>query len=312
MLYTENLGERIFRGHEEHESDELTILSGYLGPQPVEKLLELPIRSSVIYGMYGSEGITQSLHQSLVNTCRAADNVQIFYSKKEVHSKCYVWKRRGTVTKAFIGSANFSRKGLNTPQREILMDCAEHTMLPLSNYVDSLRRHQISCLDDGVRIVVPSPYFSYTEETPINHTNSTLLPLLDHRGILHGRSGLNWGFSQGNVTPDDAYLPLRNGFVQSNLFIIPPKVSVQPVELLWDDGVVMEGSFEGNGIVTNGLRYPKQLSTRRKSELGRYIRRRLSLPSGALITREHLLAYGRSHIGIRLVGDGIYEMDFSV
>jgi len=167
-------------------------------------------------------------------------------------------------------------------------------------------------LDEGVRIAASSPYFSPNEESPVNHTLSTLLPLLDQRGVLHTKSGLNWGHGRGNVTPNDACLPLRNAFVQSNLLIIPPKVSVQPIELLWDDGKVMEGSFEGNGIIINGLLYPKQLSTKSKSELGEYIRQRLNVPSGALITREDLVAYGRVDIGIRLIGDGIYEMDFSV
>ena len=57
MLYTENLENLIFHRHEIHDTDELVILSGYLGPKPLEKLKELPLRTTVIYGMYGSEGI---------------------------------------------------------------------------------------------------------------------------------------------------------------------------------------------------------------------------------------------------------------
>ena len=62
MLYTKNLEELIFHRHEMHNTDELIVLSGYLGPRPVARMEELPFNSKVIYGMYGSEGIRPSLH----------------------------------------------------------------------------------------------------------------------------------------------------------------------------------------------------------------------------------------------------------
>lgn len=66
MLYTQNLEELIFHRHEMHDTDELIVLSGYLGPRPVSRLQELPFNSKVIYGMYGSEGIRPTLHKSLI------------------------------------------------------------------------------------------------------------------------------------------------------------------------------------------------------------------------------------------------------
>ena len=67
MLYTENLEEIIFHRHEMFASDELIILSGYVGPKPIERLQFLPFQSKVIYGMYGSEGIKSALHYSLID-----------------------------------------------------------------------------------------------------------------------------------------------------------------------------------------------------------------------------------------------------
>jgi hypothetical protein len=56
MLYSQNLEEIIFHRHEILNSDELVVISGYLGPKPVARLEQLPINSKVIYGMYGAEG----------------------------------------------------------------------------------------------------------------------------------------------------------------------------------------------------------------------------------------------------------------
>ncbi|MCC5912695.1 MAG: hypothetical protein JJT76_19945 [Clostridiaceae bacterium] len=51
MLFYDNLEEIIFHRHEMFDADEMVVLSGYLGPQPVGRLRELPFKTSVIYGM---------------------------------------------------------------------------------------------------------------------------------------------------------------------------------------------------------------------------------------------------------------------
>ena len=62
MLFTDNLEEIIFNRHQLFQNDELIVLSGYVGPRPIQRLQNLPFPSRVIYGMYGSEGIQRSLH----------------------------------------------------------------------------------------------------------------------------------------------------------------------------------------------------------------------------------------------------------
>ena len=150
MLYTQDLEELIFHRHQLHETDELIVLSGYLGPRPVVRLEELPFNSSVIYGMYGSEGIKPSLHSSLLKIQREVDNLNIFYSNLPVHSKCYVWRRRGDIIHALIGSANFSVNGLTTPFREVLAETTFDTFKPLNDYISHILNNSISCLEVGI------------------------------------------------------------------------------------------------------------------------------------------------------------------
>ena len=132
MLFTENLEEIIFNRHQHFQTDELIVISGYVGPRPIQRLQNLPFNSTVIYGMYGSEGIKRPLHNSLIGLQNDILNINIFYSNIPVHSKCYVWRNRGQIISALVGSANFSTNGLTTPFREILAETTVDTFLPLN------------------------------------------------------------------------------------------------------------------------------------------------------------------------------------
>lgn len=75
---------------------------------------------------------------------------------------------------------------------------------------------------------------------------------------------------------------------------------------------LLEGSVPKN---INGKRelYPKQVSTTpRKSELGKYLRKRIGISEGQAITMSDLEKYGRNTIDVSLQGEGIYYFDFSV
>ena len=80
MLFSQNLEEIIFNRHQLFQADELIVISGYVGPRPIERLQELPFDSKVIYGMYGSDGIKSTLHNSLIGLQNNIANVNIFYS----------------------------------------------------------------------------------------------------------------------------------------------------------------------------------------------------------------------------------------
>ncbi len=317
MLYTQNLEELIFHRHEMHETDELIVLSGYLGPRPVSRLEELPFNSTVIYGMYGSEGIRPSLHNSLTNIQGEVENLNIFYSNLPVHSKCYVWRRRGEIIHALLGSANFSVNGLTTPFREVLAETTFDTFQPLNEYIRHVLNNSISCLEVGMeRVIEAREQIDYCD-----------MSLLANNGEVQNAAGLNWGQNPRNhTTPNDAYVPIRTRYIRDFPNLFQPK-QINPmnidnrgrmqrhndsVEIIWDDGLTMEGLLEGSQPI-DGITYPKQISSfPSKAQLGEYIRTRIGVPLGQPVRRHHLERYGRTDIRISLLGDGVYKFDFSV
>jgi hypothetical protein len=321
MLFNQNLESIIFNRHETHESDELIVLSGYLGPTPVEMLKELPFNSTVIYGMYGEKGIQQRLHNALLRQQRDIDNVNIYYSNIAIHSKCYVWKNEQNICHALIGSANFSTNGLCTPYREILTETKPSTYAPLSSYIDKVMENSVLCTD----IIIPEENIG----TPVSvqvPAQFCKISLLDNNGTVRPASGLNWGHGRGNVRIDDACLVIRKPHLRDYPRFFPPIQNYSPmliegarsqrkndqVEIIWDDGIVMRGLLEGSQI-ENGISYPKNFSSSpSKNIIGEYIRTRLGVPLGTPVTLTDLEQYGRTDIDVSLQGDGIYFFDFSV
>lgn len=317
MLYTEDLEELIFHRHQIHETDELIVLSGYLGPRPVARLEELPFNSTVIYGMYGSEGIKPTLHNSLTSIQGSVANLNIFYSQLPVHSKCYAWRRRGEIIHALVGSANFSVNGLTTPFREVLAETTFDTFRPLNAYIQHVLNNSISCLEIGTERIIES----------IINSEFCSMSLLGRDGEVQNAAGLNWGQNPNNhTTPNDAYIALRTQHIRDYPHLFQPK-QMNPqhidnrgrmqrhndsIEIIWDDGVTMEGLLEGSQPV-NDMIYPKQISSfPAKAELGEYIRTRIGVPLGQPVRRHHLERYGRTDIQVSLLGDGVYQFDFSV
>ncbi len=321
MLYTQNLEEIIFQRHEILDTDELIVLSGYLGPRPVARLEELPFNSRVIYGMYGSEGIQTRLHNSLTRIQNEVANLNIFYSQLPVHSKCYVWRKNGQIIYALLGSANFSVNGLTTPYREILAETTRDTFNPLNDYLSHVLNNSISCLEIEGRGV--------QEGAKINDICN--MSLIMTNGQTHNASGLNWGYmANGMPSPkrgiDDACIPISVEYIGQHPSLFPPKLTTrelvdvrgrkqrsnEAIELIWDDGITMEGLLEQNNYV-DGVKYPKAISSfPAKNEMGEYLKHRLNLPLGQPVRRHHLDSYGRTDISVSLLGNGIYSCDFSV
>lgn len=343
MLFYENLDQIIFNRHTYIECDELYIISGYIGPNPVKQLQTLSIKSKLVYGMYGEQGISETLHNTLVDIQSKSSNVDIFYSTIPIHSKCYIWRNKGKVSSALIGSANFSTNGLTTPYKEVLAETTVDTFGPLNNYIEYIEQNTISCKNKIV---------SNNQKTMTQLNDETVSELIQdieklslwsdicqtplyilNNGIkeVPKNSGLNWGMAKLNgahVNIDDAYIKISSDMIYKypKLFpakqIIPTKNVVRKghrhndcIEIIWDDGTNMIGLLEGsipkniNGI---SMLFPKQISTSpNKAMLGRYIRKRIGIDSGTMITMEHLRNYGRDTIDISLLGEGIYYFDFS-
>lgn len=96
MLYYTGLEEVIFSKHEilPYKPDELIVISGYIGPSPMERLNNLTdIKITVIAGMY-INGIDMRLLNTLERIKNQNQNLDILYSNKEIHSKIYIWKKK--------------------------------------------------------------------------------------------------------------------------------------------------------------------------------------------------------------------------
>lgn len=328
MLFYKNLEDIVFGRHEVvPDVDQLIIISGYVGPQMIKRLQELPFQSRVIYGMYGESGVGRPLHNALVNLEKNLPQTDIYYSKIPVHAKCYMWMHNHKIQHALVGSANFSANGLHNDYREVLAETTRDTFQPLLEYTESIMNEAILCTDNSVDLRGGS---SKTKEIKniVNNNNPDVcsMTLLDRNGNTPEGSGINWGFSKkGHNSPGVSYIPIRTSYIRMYPRIFKPKQThalsftkgAKPnrqndaVELIWDDGTEMEGLLEGSQPV-DGLQYPKNLSSSPdKKQIGAYLRRRLHLPSDIFVTKKHLEDYGRTTIDISRIGDGIYYLDFS-
>ncbi len=333
MLYYTNLENKVFESPSSPEIDNFVVLSGYIGVEPISKLADLPsnIHATVIYGMYGSDNISAPLHNALLELQNKLPNVEILYSTIPVHSKVYFWREGENIANALIGSANFSVSGLRNDYKEILTDMEESSFPDFKTYYEYVRQRCIACTDNNIRAKKVSKLPRTTARTqPLLAHGICRASLLDAKGLVPKKSGLNWGFSKGHVSEGDAYIRITKEYIRSFPKMFPPKKYVggivneasagrknrenDEVELIWDDGTVMIGLLEGqlsNNV--DAMIYPKQISTSpKKSILGVYLRKRLGVDLNHLITKSDLKKYGRTHIDISLISDGIYYMDFSV
>jgi len=324
MLFNTNLEEIIFHRHQTVQSDELIILSGYLGPNPVARLAELPFNTTVIYGMYGDKGIQEKLHNALVMFQIQIPNINIYYSSVPIHSKCYIWKNKNSIRHALIGSANFSTNGLTTPYREILAETTLDTFQPLDEYIERVMGNAMLCTDVELSYNIKDKIISTSNiQTSKEYCKMSLLGRGDK---IQSAAGLNWGQGKGHVAPNDAYIAIKKEYILAYPTLFPPKQNFSlmenmggkpnrhndAIDIVWDDGTVMEGLLEGNQE-DNAIKYPKQISSfNRKSIMGEYIRKRIGVALGEFVSKKDLEKYGRTDIDVSLLDEGIYYFDFSV
>ena len=128
-------------------------------------------------------------------------------------------------------------------------------------------------------------------------------------GCVPTKSGLNWGFSNGHVSTEDAYIALTVNFFRHNQGFFPSQGNT--ITTKWDDGQIIECLLEGTQEI-NGVIFPKQISSfNDKSILGSYLRRRLNVSSMHIITMDDLDSYGRNYISVSNLGNNRYYFDFS-
>lgn len=345
MFYSSKLEEVIFNFDDSLaiEPDELLIISGYLGPNPVQRLVELPYKTTVVGGMY-NYGINSKLLSALNHAKSNNPNMELKFSDIEIHSKLYIWRKDKKIISALVGSANFSSNGLHSDLRETLALANRGSFPQMANYINTIEPHLV----DEPPLLAKNEIIDFSTHRKVDIddleiSNSIELPLYTKRknghNIVFPKSGINWGRSDGHVAIGDAYIAITKDLIEENKSLFKPydpnfknKITrkhrqAEPIELIWDDGFLMEASLEGSQTGADGKIYPKQLTSysvkRRhlkdgtrisaKSILGRYLRNRMNIEDLEYqITYEDFIEYGRTSITFSIIEEGLYFCDFSV
>ncbi len=292
-------------------ADELLIVSGYVTAGMVEQHVEalktgvaegrikkLP-KITVVVGMTG-RGIETVQHRGL---CRLAehhaDMFSCFYvvEGNPCHAKIFVWKRTGIPVRAFVGSANYTIAGFGRSQREAV---AEADPVAAMEYHEALMEHSAPCtspdIETSVRVMQTRPPGDFSSDDVV----SLLLIQMTGRdkGKTHKKAGLNWGQRDGR-NPDEAYIPIPKAVRDASFF---PPIEERFTALTDDDQAL---------VLVVAQQFGKALhTTMDNSELGRYFRKRLGVPSGQFVTREDLIKYGRLDVGFYRIDTETYQMDF--
>ena len=312
MIHYKNLYDLFFSEYPKEATDFLA-LTGYVGFEPIMDLKNLPMNSKIIFGLFKESGRKQ-LHDQLCNLHSV--KTQILYPHILCHSKCYLWLRDGRPIKGMIGSANFSSNGLRSDYRESLFVVDQKQLFLMKGYIDIILDSTQTCIDYPYKekITLEKKLTEYVKGV-------CTMQLYDTKtGETHNAAGLNWGMNSNNhTTPGDAYIPIRKEHIRHYKELFPPK---QPkiqeqkrqnevIEIVWDDGTIMQGLMEGTQE-EDGIDYPKQISSSpTKNLLGKYIRTRLGIGEGTRITRSDLIKYGRDTRNVSLLEEGVYHFDFS-
>jgi len=306
MLYYSNsertLEDVVFDKFHTIEHDEFLVLSGYLGPSPIQRLKEENRNTTIIFGL-ANEGVQRKLHDRLIEL---EEDITILVPQIPSHAKIYAWKKEGKFKCILNGSSNFSYKGLNNQFREILEEVPYHSFHQYEAYLKTILESSIR-YKDFMRPVEAA-------EAPPSYALECESPSLYAPG-----SKINWGHApRGNVNMRDSYIHVSAHQIRNYPLMFPEKSPLRglgfndndPIEIIWDDGTVMKGLLEGTQTI-QGRRYPNKISSYpSKRILGDYLRMRMSLPLGCYVTPEMFSRYGRDTITMSL-HDDLYFFDFS-
>lgn len=328
-MITENLFDKVLLDPVKSGADSLYIVSGYATAamtfhhlETIKKYFGIPIHIKLIIGMCPSDGLTLSNHKAFQQLA-ATDFPSLFecsyiVNTPPVHSKSYAWFRGSEPLYGFIGSANYTQTAFSSNQRELLTQCNPEigfdyfqsliadsiycTHSEVENYIEIYRdtyygrRRKQQLEEQGLQLIT-------TAATPdLQDLPAIRISLLDNKGNLPQRSGLNWGQRpEEGREPNQAYIRLPSTVYRTNFF---PPVAVH-FTVLTDDNKVL--------ICTRAQQNGKAIHTPHNNSLiGEYFRHRLGIPSGDPVTKADLTRYGRAHVDFYKIDDETYFMDFSV
>lgn len=319
IMITQDLFETVLTTPASKGCDTLLVVSGYASPSMVYRHFNevaSNIKVHLIVGKIISDGISVGQHKGFCQLCNDvySDRFECRYFIDKlagVHSKSYLWLKKGKPTCGFVGSANYSQNAFCGAQEEIL---SEDDPRELSAYYNHIKSGSVLCNDNDITTkikikddvdVVRGIRGNNGSVSPaswmLEGREYVILSLLSTRtGETPSRSGINWGQRAGR-NHDQAYLAIPTSIQVSGFFPSRPMRFM----IHTDDGVILDctrAQAGGKGIQT----YTDN------SILGRYLRARIGVPGGVFVTTQNLRDYGRTNVTIYKIDDENYYMNFSV
>lgn len=322
QLITENLFERVLLEPAKRGARELFVLSGYASATMVTKHFEVAAKELSVdlsidlhIGMSGRDGLSRNTLLGLQAIPRQIGNRSFNctlstrgYSN---HSKIYVWCDESGPREAYMGSSNYTQMGFGLSEasathREV---CLPMDPVVGFDYVLASAQGGISYKSPDIADFIdlfdeqPHPAISGEEPGAQKHGQDFVdLPLVVNRGLdrgeVHQKSGLNWGQRDGR-NPDQAYIPIPSVIAKAHFF---PKKGLH-FQVITDDGEAF--------ICTVAQEGDKAIETPSDNAiLGKYFRKKLGLPSGAFIQKEHLQAFGSNLVRFYKDSDDFFRLSF--
>lgn len=345
-IYVEKLEKLILDNAE--NSDEINIISGYCSPDIIESFAKLGKKLDFFFGMYRKNGLTKNTHTKLINLQNKYDNLNVYIVYDyHVHTKCYIFKQNTKITNILVGSANFSIDGLRSKKNSELLvnlNSLKH-IEEIKAYHKEVFNASKPCYDPDIIVFRQDSTLKKISKSKnyqiSNNPFIAMIPLFQYNNekekYVNTKSGLNWGNQTGHSKKEgylEAYLTVNSYLIDNHPLVFPFKPEKRktssgkitreydPVVILWDDGTLMEMTFQGMGVERPTAskraanepyrRYPKQLtSASGGAELGEYIRKRMNLSKRHIITYNDLKEYGREYIELTYIYDNYYEANFS-
>ena len=331
MLYSTEFRDNVLLEPIRQGADSLKIISGYathtMASWHIKEIAEKgchPIDITLIVGMCGFDGITTAVHEGFKNivarngtTSQSNLTCQYVFEGAPVHSKLYLWERKGEPVQAFMGSANYTQSAFSHSRRELLQECNFYEALEYFNRIES---ETIYCNHSEVEdkiLIKPSHPILEAEDSPLTSVQgagveSVTLSLLTDKGDVGFGSGINWGHRKDGTprNPNQMYISLPAHVKRSNPGFFPiignrtgkgnPNFSV-----LSDDNInfIFRVQQEGNKGITTPLD---------NSRIGEYFRYRIKVANGAFVTKQDLLNHGRTDVTFYKLDEEHYFMDFSI
>lgn len=256
------------------------------------------------------------------NSSRGMPIVNCHYIKEgsEVHSKIYLWGKKSNSNDvfydlAYCGSLNYTMNAFYK-RRESVASCDP---IQAYEYYESLYRDTINCLDPDATLRIKNvsnnteddslddlDYEAYNRQAPVDTIKISLLS--SKTGNTGYGSGVNWGIRPNGTkrNPNQAYIPYnvsdrKDGFFPDR--INPDDKNCPIFKVITSDfgSFHMRMAQQGNKALQ---------SAESNAILGEWLRKRLQVVSGGLITREMLENYGKTFVTFRKYADGTYLLDF--